>query len=61
MDKNLERKRRSKPHISEEADEQLRRRLRLLTLTEMECENKMRKEAMLLSKKRKKHTQNWII
>jgi hypothetical protein len=61
MVKNLERKRRRKLHISDEDDEQLRRRLKLLTLREMECENRMRKEAILLSQKRKKHTKNWII
>jgi hypothetical protein len=61
MVKNLERKRRRKLHISEEDDEQLRRRLKLLTLREMEYENRMRKEAILLSQKRKKHTKNWII
>ena len=58
--RRLERKKRRK-HSSEEVDEQLRRRLKLLTLREMECENRMRKEAMLLSQKRKKHTKNWII
>jgi hypothetical protein len=57
----LERKKRPKLRISEEEDEQLRRRLKLLTLREMEYENRMRREAMLLSQKRKKHTQNWII
>jgi hypothetical protein len=61
MVKNLERKRRRKVHLSEEDDEQLRRRLKLLTLREMEYENRMRKEAILLSQKRKKHTKNWII
>ena len=61
MVKNLERKRRRKLHVSDEDDEQLRRRLKLLTLREMEYENRMRKEAILLSKKRKKHTKNWII
>jgi hypothetical protein len=61
MVKNLERKRRRKLHISDEDDEQLRRRLKLLTLREMEYENRMRKEAILLSQKRKKHTKNWII
>jgi hypothetical protein len=57
----LERKKRRKMHISEEDDEQLRRRLKLLTLREMEYENRMRKEAILLSQKRKKHIKNWII
>jgi len=61
MVKNFERKKRCKLHISEEDDEQLRRRLKLLTLKEMEHENRMRKEAMLLSQKRKKQTKNWII
>jgi hypothetical protein len=61
MVKNLDRKRRRKVHLSEEDDEQLRRRLKLLTLREMEYENRMRKEAILLSQKRKKHTKNWII
>ena len=60
MVKNFEREKRRKLHISED-DEQLRRRLKLLTLEEMEHENRMRKEAMLLSQKRKKHTKNWII
>jgi len=61
MVKNLERKRRRKLHVSDEDDEQLRRRLKVLTLREMEYENRMRKEAILLSQKRKKHTKNWII
>ena len=61
MVKNFERKKRRKLDISEEDDEQLRRRLKLLTLKEMEHENRMRKEAILLSQKRKKHTKNWII
>ncbi len=57
----LERKKRRKLNISEEEDEQLRRQLKLLTLKEMEHESRMRKEALLLSKKRKDYTKNWII
>ena len=54
-------KKRRKLNISEEEDEQLRRQLKLLTLKEMEHESRMRKEALLLSKKRKDYTKNWII
>lgn len=61
MAKNLEQKRRRKTNISEEEDEKLKRQLKLLTLKEMEHESRMRKEAMLLSKKRKDYTKNWII
>ena len=57
----LEPKKRRKLNISEEEDEQLRRQLKLLTLKEMEHESRMRKEALLLSKKRKDYTKNWII
>jgi hypothetical protein len=57
----LEQKKRRKLNISEEEDEQLRRQLKLLTLKEMEHESRMRKEALLLSKKRKDYTKNWII
>ena len=57
----MEQKRRRKTNISEEEDEKLKRQLKLLTLKEMEHESRMRKEAMLLSKKRKDYTKNWII
>jgi len=50
-----------KLRISEEDDEELRRRLKLLTIKEMEYESRIRKEAMALSQKRKKYTKNWII
>ena len=50
-----------KLRVSEEDDEQLRRRLKLLTIKEMEYESRIRKEAMALSQKRKKYTKNWII
>ena len=52
---------RRKLRVSEEDDEQLRRRLKLLTIKEMEYESRIRKEAMALSQKRKKYTKNWII
>ena len=52
---------RRKLRVSEEDDEQLRRRLKLLTIKEMEYESRIRKEAMALSEKRKKYTKNWII
>ena len=61
MVRNSERKKNRKLIISEEVDEQLRRQLKLLTVNEMEHENRMREEAIYLSKKRKKHTKNWII
>ena len=61
MVKYLVRKKRREIQNSNEDDEQLRRRLKLLTLKEMEYENRMRKEAMLLSQKRKKQTKKWII
>ena len=61
MVKYLVQKKRGKIQNSNEDDEQLRRRLKLLTLKEMEYENRMRKEAMLLSQKRKKQTKKWII
>ena len=57
----MERKKRRRSNISEEEDEQLRRQLKRLTLKEMQHESKMRKEAMLLSEKRKDYTKNWII
>jgi len=50
-----------KLRISEEDDEELRRRLKLLTIKEMEYESRIRREAMALSQKRKKYTKNWII
>ena len=61
MVRNSERKKNRKLIISEEVDEQLRRQLKLLTVNEMEHENRMREEAIYLSKKRRKHTKNWII
>ena len=57
----LDRKKRRKLDISKEDEEHVRMRLKLLTLQEIEHENRMRKEAMLLSEKRKKHTKIWII
>jgi len=52
---------RRKLRVSDEDDEQLRRRLKLLTIKEMEYESRIRREAMALSQKRKKYTKNWII
>jgi len=52
---------RRKLRVSEEDDEELRRRLKLLTIKEMEYESRIRREAIALSQKRKKYTKNWII
>lgn len=54
-------RKRRKLRVSEEDDEELRRRLKLLTIKEMEYESRIRREAMALSQKRKKYTKNWII
>ena len=59
--KKLAPTKRRKLRVSEEDDEQLRRRLKLLTIKEMEYESRIRREAMALSQKRKKYTKNWII
>ena len=46
---------------SEEVDEQIRLRLRWLTIKEMENDHKMRSKAILLSRKRKKQVDSWVI
>jgi hypothetical protein len=45
----------------EEVDEQIRLRLSLLMVKEMEFDHKMRTKAIRLSRKRKKQVDSWVI
>jgi len=54
-------KRRREILDSEEVDEQIRLRLRWLTIKEMEHDHKMRSKAIRLSQKRKKQADSWVI
>jgi len=58
-----ERKKKRKGELlgPEEVDEQIRLRLRWLTIKEMEHDHEMRSKAICLSRKRKKQADSWVI
>ena len=59
--KQNERKKKRKLLDSEEVDEQIRLRLRWLTIKEMEHDHKIRSKAIRLSRKRKEQVDSWVI
>ena len=57
------RRKKQKPELLDpvEVDEQIRLRLRWLTIKEMEHDHKMRTKAIRLSGKRRKQVDSWVI
>lgn len=59
--KQNERKKKREFLGSEEVDEQIRLRLRWLTVKELEHDHKMRSKAICLSRKRRRQADSWVV